>query len=332
MASGSGGACSAVGRAQTDSPVASSAAEHGVGDSSSGAILPPQRECGDETDEDSEGSEEESEDENDSNSDGACSDDGCHSKSGRGHLEASNSNGSAGSADTSETAPGLRSLEPADGFSEPTTCLTAAAVQERAAAMFVVGTSAPQLSGMSPAAKRATMELVMLAYNAANELCDTQGDALSKSFANFDRVVALGWLLGDAMGARLLLREQAYAVGLKARKAAVALKVDVVAKKKAVQRRYAGLLWSTSGPKGPRRRKRRRVPANPGRRAGDAARETAAERAVGRAAGDLPPRPPPEASRSKKKRVRFVSYLRARGDLEAHPNCFGINEPSTFQA
>ena len=257
MPSGSGGACSAVGRAQTDSPVASSAAEHGVGDSSSGAILPPQRECGDETDEDSEGSEEESEDEIDTNSDGACSDDGCHSKSGRGHLEASNSNGPAGSADTSETAPGLRSLEPADGFSEPTTCLTAAAVQERAAAMFVVGTSAPQASGMSPAAKRATMELVMLAYNAANELCDTQGDALSKSFANFDRVVALGWLLGDAMGARLLLREQAYAVGLKARKAAVALKVDVVAKKKAVQRRYAGLLWSTSGPKGPRRRKRR---------------------------------------------------------------------------
>ena len=65
---------------------------------------------------------------------------------------------------------------------------------------------------------------------------------------------------------------------------------------------------------------------------GDAARETAAERAVGRAAGDLPPRPPPEASRSEKKRVRFVSYLRARGDLEAHPNCFRINEPSTFQA
>ena len=332
MASGSGGARSAVGRAQTDSPVASSAAEHGVGGPCSGAALPSRRECGDETLEDSEGSEEESEDENDTNSDGSTSNDGFPSKSGRVRQQTSNSNGAAGSADTSETAPGLRSLEPADGFSEPTTCLTAAAVQERAAAMFVVGTSAPQASGMSPAAKRATMELVMLAYNAANELCDTQGDALSKSFANFDRVVALGWLLGDAMGARLLLREQAYAVGLKARKAAVALKVDVVAKKKAVQRRYAGLLWSTSGPKGPRRRKRRRVPANPGRRAGDAARETAAERAVGRAGGDLPPRPPPEASRSGKKRVRFVSYLRARGDLEAHPNSFRINEPSTFQA
>ena len=40
----------------------------------------------------------------------------------------------------------------------------------------------------------------------------------------------------------------------------------------------------------------------------------------------------PRARRSKKKRVRFVSYLRARGDLEAHPNCFGITETSTFQA
>ena len=41
---------------------------------------------------------------------------------------------------------------------------------------------------------------------------------------------------------------------------------------------------------------RRRVPVNPGRGAGDAARETAAGRAVGRASVDLPPRPPPEAS------------------------------------
>ena len=61
-------------------------------------------------------------------------------------------------------------------------------------------------------------------------------------------------------------------------------------------RRCARLLWSTSGPKGPRRRLRRRVPLNPGRGAGDAARETTAGRAVGRASVDLPPRPPPEAS------------------------------------
>ena len=40
---------------------------------------------------------------------------------------------------------------------------------------------------------------------------------------------------------------------------------------------------------------RRRVPVNPGRRAGDAARVTAAGRAAGCATVDLPPRPPKEA-------------------------------------
>ena len=40
---------------------------------------------------------------------------------------------------------------------------------------------------------------------------------------------------------------------------------------------------------------RRRVPVNPGRRAGDAARVTATGRAAGRATVDLPPRPPKEA-------------------------------------
>ena len=206
MELGSGAACSAAGRAQTDSPVASSAAEHGVGGPCSGAALPSRREYGDETVEDSEGSEEESEDEIDTNSDGSTSDDGFPSKSGRVRQEASNSNGAAGSTDPSETAPGLRSHEPADDVSGPETCLTAAAVHERAATMFVVGAAAPQASGMPSAAKRATMELVMLAYNAVNELCDAKGEALSKSFANFDRVVALGWLLGDAMGARLSFR------------------------------------------------------------------------------------------------------------------------------
>ena len=57
----------------------------------------------------------------------------------------------------------------------------------------------------------------------------------------------------------------------------------------------ARLLWSTSGPNGPRRRFRRRVPVNPGRRAGEAARETAAGRAGRRATGDVPPQIRPEA-------------------------------------
>ena len=48
-------------------------------------------------------------------------------------------------------------------------------------------------------------------------------------------------------------------------------------------------------PNGPRRRFRRRVPVNPGRRAGEAARETAAGRAGRRATGDVPPQIRPEA-------------------------------------
>ena len=96
MESGSGAACSAVGPAETDSPVASSAAEHGVGGSSFGAAEPSRRDCGDDSEEDSEGSEEDSEDENGTNSDGSHFDDGFHSSAGRVRPEAGNSNGSAG--------------------------------------------------------------------------------------------------------------------------------------------------------------------------------------------------------------------------------------------
>ena len=40
--------------------------------------------------------------------------------------------------------------------------------------------------------------------------------ALSKAFGNFDRVVALGWLVADALGAPLLTREAAYDIGMTA--------------------------------------------------------------------------------------------------------------------
>ena len=48
-------------------------------------------------------------------------------------------------------------------------------------------------------------------------------EALSKSFGNFDRIVGLGWLLPDAVSLPLGSRAQAYAVGLKARREAVAV-------------------------------------------------------------------------------------------------------------
>ena len=79
MESDSRAASSAVGPAETDSPVASSSAEHGVGGSSFGAAETSRRECGDDSEEESEGSEEDSMDENGTNTDGSHSDDGFHS-------------------------------------------------------------------------------------------------------------------------------------------------------------------------------------------------------------------------------------------------------------
>ena len=96
MESDSDAASSDSGPAETDSPVASSAAEHGVGGSSFGAAVPSRRDCGDDSEEDSEGSEEDSEDENGTNSDGSHFDDGFHFSAGRVHPEAGSINGSAG--------------------------------------------------------------------------------------------------------------------------------------------------------------------------------------------------------------------------------------------
>lgn len=46
--------------------------------------------------------------------------------------------------------------------------------------------------------------LVELAFEAIGKLCDKHGKALSKAYSNFDRVVGLGWLVADALGAPLL--------------------------------------------------------------------------------------------------------------------------------
>ena len=101
-----------------------------------------------------------------------------------------------------------------------------AEVAARASRMFVVGANAPMASDMPPAACTATKGLVKLAFDAANDLCKAHGTALSEYFGNFDRVVALGWLLGDLLGMPLAPRAMAYTVGLKARRAAGTLETD----------------------------------------------------------------------------------------------------------
>ena len=56
---------------------------------------------------------------------------------------------------------------------------------------------------------------VKLSSEAVGKLCDAHGRALSQSFGNFDRVVGLGWLLGDAFGSPLLMpRETPHVVDI----------------------------------------------------------------------------------------------------------------------
>ena len=83
--------------------------------------------------------------------------------------------------------------------------------------------------------------LVRLAFIAANELCDAQGTSLSESFGNFDRVVALGWLLGDAVGAPLLSRKDTHKVGLKARRDAGAIKAEQATNRRTYMRKVSKL-------------------------------------------------------------------------------------------
>ena len=119
--------------------------------------------------------------------------------------------------------------------------MTSGSVAARASAMFVVGSADVRASGLPIIGKEPTKELVQIALGVTNELCDTHGKALSKSFGNFDRVVALGWLIGDAVGAPLLSRVQAHAVGLKARRIGSEVKADAASIKKDAARKASKL-------------------------------------------------------------------------------------------
>ena len=110
--------------------------------------------------------------------------------------------------------------------------MTAAAMAERASKTFVVSAAGPRRSALPPVARKVTKELCLLAFNAANDLCNEHGKALSAAFGNFDRVVALGWLIGDALGMPPVDRAVAHAAGLKARRAATDLQKDQTAARK----------------------------------------------------------------------------------------------------
>ena len=92
--------------------------------------------------------------------------------------------------------------------------------------MFKLDAAGPTASGRPGITRTVTKENVQSAWWAANNLCDDYGAALSDAYGNFDRVVALGWLLGDVALGCLMEKADAFAVGGKAGKLARGLKAE----------------------------------------------------------------------------------------------------------
>ena len=158
---------------------------------------------------------------------------------GREHADGAASQRGPSPSGAPTSAPSCSSsvqAEPSDNAAGGVALMSEASMAERASAVLVIGQSEPVLSGLAPVARKATKELAQVAYTAANDHCDAHGEALKASFGNFDRVVALGWLLADALGAAPVTRAVAHAVGLKARRAALALLAAQTEKRKQASR------------------------------------------------------------------------------------------------
>jgi hypothetical protein len=113
--------------------------------------------------------------------------------------------------------------------------MTAAAFLARSSKMFVLGLAGPTESGIEPAASAVDKALIKLAWETVSTRTGSTMSAFSKSFGNFDHIVAVGWLIADAVGLPLLEKSSAHAVGLKARRVALTLKADIASILKSVK-------------------------------------------------------------------------------------------------
>ena len=95
--------------------------------------------------------------------------------------------------------------------------------------MFVFGAGAAVASGKGSEMPYATKDLVDRGWAVICELCEASGTELSSSFGNFDKLVGLGWLIGDVVLGRLIDQSDAHAVGRKAAKLAPKLKGEFAA-------------------------------------------------------------------------------------------------------
>ena len=144
------------------------------------------------------------------------------SSGGRGRPEYAesadaSSSDEASSAGQSCAEPGGSQLgEQAEAAVQPA---TKAALAARAKQVFDASATWPTEVRQPLLAPVATNQAIRDAIAVCNDLCNRDGEALSKAFGNFDRRVALGWLLADAAGMPLLSRPQAHALGIKAQRA-----------------------------------------------------------------------------------------------------------------
>ena len=96
--------------------------------------------------------------------------------------------------------------------------------------VFDIGNTEQVASGLMPVAADVNKRIVQSAVKVVWEVPDSMVTALSAAHGNFDRVVALGWLIADAVravGSPMLDRKQALAVGLKAKQEATNIKTDL---------------------------------------------------------------------------------------------------------
>ena len=113
--------------------------------------------------------------------------------------------------------------------------MTALALQQRGARMFLGVSAGPQASGDGRAASGATLELAKLATEAVEALWKGHRDEIRRCCAPIDKQEALGYLLADALGRPLLPTEHARPVGLKGQNAAKKEAAETAAAKAATR-------------------------------------------------------------------------------------------------
>ena len=98
---------------------------------------------------------------------------------------------------------------------------------ERTALMFKVENGGAVASGRLPVAQTFTKEMLWFAWKAIESWCTKAlVRELSASYGNFDKLVALGWLLGDVIGGRLIDGKIAHGIGRRLGKYASGLKAE----------------------------------------------------------------------------------------------------------